>query len=212
MDVQMPVMNGYDATKHIRKQLGLKSLPILAMTAYATTGEAEKTIIAGMNDYISKPFNPLKLYEKIIGLTHYQFDENELPSGEIQVNVAQTTAMPEQKQVTDLSFLRSATDNDTDLMGKMLAIMLREVPDELEKMERYHNEKNWERLGAVAHKFKSALTYMGLSELQEVLKSVQLNAQERRELDGLAALINIIKTTCIQAVAEMEEELRRIKY
>ncbi len=69
MDVQMPKMNGYDATKYIRKELKLVDLPILAMTAYATTGEAEKTIVAGMNDYISKPFSPIKLYNKLVQMT-----------------------------------------------------------------------------------------------------------------------------------------------
>jgi CheY-like chemotaxis protein len=62
MDVQMPRMNGLNTTRHIRRVLKLTEMPILAMTAYATTGEAEKTIMAGMNDYISKPFNPKKLY------------------------------------------------------------------------------------------------------------------------------------------------------
>jgi two-component system CheB/CheR fusion protein len=58
MDIQMPVMNGLDATREIRKStsLGRKSqIPIIAMTAYAMADDKEKFLAAGMNDYISKP-------------------------------------------------------------------------------------------------------------------------------------------------------------
>ena len=68
MDIEMPVMNGYDATKYIRKQMKLsqKQLPIIALTAHATSGEAQKCELAGMNDYLTKPFNPEEVYNKII--------------------------------------------------------------------------------------------------------------------------------------------------
>lgn len=68
MDIEMPVMNGYDTTKYIRKQMKLspKKLPIIALTAHATAGEAQKSEAAGMNDYLTKPFNPEEVYNKII--------------------------------------------------------------------------------------------------------------------------------------------------
>jgi PAS domain S-box-containing protein len=68
MDIEMPVMNGYETTVYIRKQmrLSLKKLPIIALTAHATTGEAQKCKLAGMNDYLTKPFNPEEVYNKII--------------------------------------------------------------------------------------------------------------------------------------------------
>lgn len=71
MDVHMPEMDGYDATKSIRKDLnGIKSeVPIIAMTASALQGEAERCLEAGMDDYISKPFNKNILYEKIVRFT-----------------------------------------------------------------------------------------------------------------------------------------------
>ena len=56
MDLQMPVLNGYDATKKIRKKLKLK-VPIIALTANVIEGEKEKCFKVGMNDYLSKPFD-----------------------------------------------------------------------------------------------------------------------------------------------------------
>ena len=66
MDVQMPVMDGLEATKRIRaKGLDAKTLPIIAMTAHAMKGDYEKSLAAGMNDHITKPIDPNELYEAL---------------------------------------------------------------------------------------------------------------------------------------------------
>jgi signal transduction histidine kinase/BarA-like signal transduction histidine kinase len=66
MDIQMPQMDGYEAIQYIRQNMGIKSaIPIIALTAHATTEEVEKCYFAGANDYISKPFKPDELISKI---------------------------------------------------------------------------------------------------------------------------------------------------
>lgn len=62
MDCQMPVMDGYEATRQIRKQEKFKNLPVIAMTANAMKGDKEKTLSAGMNDHIAKPINPDSMF------------------------------------------------------------------------------------------------------------------------------------------------------
>ncbi|HEY1032701.1 MAG TPA: ATP-binding protein [Flavipsychrobacter sp.] len=69
MDLQMPEMDGYQATTYIRNQLKL-DIPIIAMTADAMKGESDKCIDAGMQDYISKPFEPKELFEKILSFAN----------------------------------------------------------------------------------------------------------------------------------------------
>ena len=207
MDVQMPEMDGIEATRQIRTVLNMTDLPILAMTAYATSGEAERTIMAGMNDYISKPFNPKKLYKKIVQLTHVQ-----------QINTPNTDTLNpstpahtiEQTRLTNLAFLDEAVGGDAELKAKMLGIIMRETPDEIAKMDQYYNEQNWDRLQAAAHKFKSAVTYLGMDELKEIVKRIQTNAETHQNLNDTADLIYKVKKDMTIAMDELDEEMKML--
>jgi two-component system sensor histidine kinase/response regulator len=66
MDVQMPVMDGFEATRQIRAMPGRDRLPILAMTANAMAGDRERSLAAGMNDHITKPINPDELFDVLL--------------------------------------------------------------------------------------------------------------------------------------------------
>ena len=63
MDVQMPVMNGYEATLLIRANPAFDQLPIIAMTAHALEKDKQQCLAVGMNDYVSKPFDPTELFK-----------------------------------------------------------------------------------------------------------------------------------------------------
>ena len=65
MDIQLPVMDGYEATRRIKADPALSSIPIIAVTSYALSGDEEKARAAGWNDFVPKPYSPRQLLAKI---------------------------------------------------------------------------------------------------------------------------------------------------
>jgi two-component system cell cycle response regulator DivK len=65
MDIQMPVMDGYEATRQIKANPELKSIPIVAVTSYALSGDEEKARAAGCDAYIAKPYSPRQMLAKV---------------------------------------------------------------------------------------------------------------------------------------------------
>ena len=110
MDCQMPVMDGYQATREIRKQPQYADLPILAMTANAMSGDKDKVLAVGMNDHIAKPINVKLMFETIIKwLDSSTLDRlqqrqalNE-PSSSMDCQAGVTAAEPDDNTVTDVS-------------------------------------------------------------------------------------------------------------
>jgi two-component system cell cycle response regulator DivK len=65
MDIQLPIMDGYEATRRLRTNPDLKSIPIIAVTSYALTGDEDKALAAGCDGYVSKPYSPRDLLAKV---------------------------------------------------------------------------------------------------------------------------------------------------
>jgi two-component system cell cycle response regulator DivK len=65
MDIQLPIMDGYEATRRIKADPSLRSIPIIAVTSYALSGDEEKARAAGCNDFVPKPYSPRQLLAKI---------------------------------------------------------------------------------------------------------------------------------------------------
>ncbi|HSH64590.1 MAG TPA: ATP-binding protein, partial [Bacteroidia bacterium] len=128
MDIQMPEMDGYAATTFIRKNLTppKSTIPIIAMTAHAISGEAERCEKVGMNDYISKPFNEDHLYTKILTVLNIKnpMEQNSKTDHEISV-----------QKYTDLTYLKKLSKGDNDFVKQMISIFINQTPTAIQKME-----------------------------------------------------------------------------
>ncbi len=65
MDIQLPILDGYEATRRIKADPALRSIPIIAVTSYAMSGDEEKALAAGCDDFVPKPYSPRQLLAKI---------------------------------------------------------------------------------------------------------------------------------------------------
>jgi CheY-like chemotaxis protein len=100
MDVQMPVMDGYTATREIRKDKHFKDLPIIAMTAHAMAGDENKSLEAGMNGHVTKPIDPDQLFstlQKWIKPSKKRVQQPEVPLESLESDQAE----PDEEQLPE---------------------------------------------------------------------------------------------------------------
>ncbi|NQV02232.1 MAG: response regulator, partial [Bacteroidia bacterium] len=95
MDIQMPEMDGFEATRTIRANTSEAHLPIIAMTANAMTGDREKCLAAGMNDHVPKPIEPKILFETLVKWIPVGEREGVLPTTSSEESTTEKTALPE---------------------------------------------------------------------------------------------------------------------
>lgn len=205
MDVQMPEMDGHTATRYIRSSMPAPTneLPILAFTAYATSGEAEKCLQAGMNDYVSKPVMAHILQDKIIDLliAHPGFDNERIIFEKEASNTEQL----------NLNYLDAITDDDNDLKTRMLGIMLDETPIELKRLEEQAAAANWDGVRATAHKMKSTMQFLGLNDTLDQVKFIELSAREKVNLPEVHERIKKVTEVCNEVMEGIRLEIQRIK-
>ena len=129
MDVQMPVLNGYDATRRIRLELNLADLPIIALTAGALSSERQRAAAAGMDDYIVKPFDAQALVSSILRRLKPASDQlARQPIGAPQTRVEAAAPWPEIEGIDSMD-VRARLSDDLDLFRSMLKRLLEEFSD-----------------------------------------------------------------------------------
>ena len=203
MDLQMPIMNGFETTEYIRKTMNSK-IPIVALTADVTTVDLAKCKAVGMNDYIAKPVDERLLYSKIVSIVK---KSSSLPSDEYK-----TTVIPKTEKITNLEYLRGRTKSNPKLMMEMIAAYLQQTPPLIIAMKQSLQDNDWPLLKASAHKMISSFSIMGMSpEYEEMAKKIQENAIAHEDIEEINNLVLQLETICTQACKELEIEFNNLK-
>jgi len=208
MDIQMPEMDGYETTAHIRQMSPpLDKIPIIAMTAGALKGENDKCLNAGMNDYISKPFDPKHLYSLLE--THFpKVEEKAVSSPVVEISDELLSDLPLKEQLKkkglDFEYLFSISNGRDDFVREMIQLFLSQSPEYLITLQKSLENENWIELSKTAHKFLSSTGYMSLNKTAELLKQVELNARDKTNLDVLPELV----TEIVMQIQWVQNQLR----
>jgi CheY-like chemotaxis protein len=205
MDLQMPEMNGFEATEYIRTTMNSK-IPIIALTADVTTVDLAKCKAVGMNDYIAKPVDERLLYTKIVGLVKKPVLA--------KTNLEKPTGVQSVKKLrcVDLAYLTHRTKSDATLMMEMISLYLQQTPPLIVAMKQSLVDKDWKTLYSAAHKMIPSFAIMGIStDFENMAKKVQEYASTQQQTDGIMDLVIELENVCAQACEELEEEFNTIK-
>jgi CheY-like chemotaxis protein len=164
MDCQMPVMDGFEATRIIRRNPEWTQLPILAMTANAMTGDRELCLEAGMNDHIGKPIDVNQLFATLARWI--------TPSGQGPQPAEASTTAPDMHTLPDIAGLDLAQalrrmGGNAPLVRKLLGRFLHTQADTAQRMHAALDSDNWESATREAHTLKGLAGNIGANTLAE---------------------------------------------
>lgn len=183
MDINMPEMDGFEATQIIRKDIN-QTIPIIAMTGWSSRTEGDKFTKVGMNGCLAKPFGLEALYKTLNDI----FLAN---PGETSAN-----AKPEEVKVeplVDLDMLNELAEGDNEYKVTILNMFLESMPETIQKMEENLAAKDWENMYKSAHYAKSSLSVVKVTEMHKLAHSMEISAKQGVQLEVIPETLNLFK-------------------
>jgi len=203
MDIQMPEMDGYEATRQIRKlpQPYYRDLPIIALTASTLSGEKQKVLDAGMNDYVMKPFNPELLLSTI--LKHSDaLEANMMEHTEEEQHIDTLTP----KSIRFERFKRMA-ENDEDFYKELLEMNIEDYQEFKGDFAKAVAAKDEVTLSEICHKIRPSMITLSLewlyNDTTEIRKMLQANKPYEKRLQQIMGGLDF-------SIAKMQEELDKL--
>jgi signal transduction histidine kinase/CheY-like chemotaxis protein len=194
MDIELPVLNGWDATQYIRLKFKApkKDIPIIALTAYASEADRNKCLQSGMNEVVTKPFNAAELYVKINNLL---FSQDKLEEVVLKQNNSNDNLLEELEE--------KYTDNKEGLL-EIYNLYITELPIYIQELETLKAAKDKDGIKKQIHKMKSPLGLVASAELLSWLNQLQQvevldNAKQR----------NLLITKVIEQTRFIESEISK---
>ncbi len=213
MDCQMPVMDGYQATRFIRDRESSDSLPpgdpqrqqgrvpIVAMTANVLKGDREKCLAAGMNDYLSKPFTPDQLYRC---LERWLPTRPSLATSEGGVKPAADPPPIDHQALEHLCALES--EGPEGVLDKIMREYLHSSRELIATLRDAVASGDIAAMGAAAHSLKSSSRFLGAVQVASLCQSLETMAGES-STDKAAETLAALEPELERAKAALEKEL-----
>ena len=164
----MPVMDGVEATRHIRKMnhADRKRTPIVALTAHAMKGEKEKLLNEGMDDYLTKPISQEQLENTIRQWTRKRLRLSHQEMTASNTNILVNNGL--NSTIVDWKLSLKAANNKTDLAKDMLTMLVASFDDAKQKITTAFSQKNTQELIQQVHKLHGATAYCGVPRLKQL--------------------------------------------
>lgn len=196
MDCQMPVLDGYAATRVIRQQLGLRALPVIAMTANAMEGDKEKVLACGMNDHIAKPLDVSLMFQTMARWLDPHWHEEP----------AAATVVPA-APFTQLDFARALhnTQHDSQLLLRLADKFVHSYQHSTDKFVQLLQAQDWPALQRLAHSLKANAGTLAADPTMQ--SAAQLEALLAGEAEP--ATLALLVQQCLQQLRLLLDELQQ---
>jgi CheY-like chemotaxis protein/HPt (histidine-containing phosphotransfer) domain-containing protein len=200
MDVQMPEMDGLEATRRIR-ELGVAKLPIIAMTAHAMDEERQRCLDAGMNDHVAKPFDPATL---IAALRRWVPRVAAAPAPTSAAPAAGT--LPRSLPPFDLAAALDRLDGNESLLGRIIARFAEEFAQADDTLAERISGQRYRDAERLAHSLAGVAAQLSLNELSAAAKALELALREGslNEVEALRANVATTLTAALAAAATLQ--------
>ena len=220
MDVQMPELDGLEATRRIRdprSAVRSHDIPIVAMTAHALQGDQQKCLDAGMNDYVTKPVSPRALAKALDtwlprgGSVETEAEPAAQPAARATPTLAAQPAEPvagepAEAPVFDREAMTARLMDDEDLIAAVVDGFLEEMPGEIETLKRYASEGDATAARRQAHSIKGASANVG----GEAMRAIALEAEKAGQAGDLEAIMASMPRLEIQFALLRDAMVRQI--
>ncbi|MGY3053995.1 PAS domain S-box-containing protein [Pedobacter sp. UYEF25] len=200
MDVQMPVLNGYETTRILRAQ-GY-TLPIIALTASAVEGERERCLAEGMNDYVTKPIEEQSFLQNI---------DKWLNKSDAKHSITTAEEMKEEKDENPLYTLDSLVEiskGREDFVLKMVDLFCTQMPIMVQEMKIAFLSNDLLEMGSVAHKLKSNIDHLKIFKIQRVIRNIEELGNEQINDPSLVQSIALIENTINETVGSLKSKYK----
>lgn len=175
MDIQMSVMDGYSATRKIRENDRFSKLPIIAMTAHAMKSAIDKCKEAGMNDYLTKPIEPEKLFELLIKWIKPFWTNETYQTGLKEFNNQSLKDISKLKGITqlDIESVLKRSGGDIDFTFELMTMFIEHYSNIPDQIEKYYKENDLKKLKLIAHTIKGTVSSIGAQKLANMASSIE---------------------------------------
>lgn len=201
MDIQMPDLDGYSATKQIRQNPKTADLIVVALTADVTQGVAKKCIEFGLDAYMSKPFTEEELLTKLGGLMKAKNESPVIPMNEIAP----------MKMLTNIETLSEMAGGSEEFIQEMISMYLEDVPEAMSKVAEALSVSDAATIKGQIHKIKPSMGFMGMMEMQELAARIENHAAIGNCDDRLRSMLDEFNGNLEISYVELQERLESLK-